>query len=65
MFTHSFFCKVSILPIKPENHHRYPPRKEWLKIRESILKRTNLMMFFILPKPFNAFIFSSENVIFI
>ncbi len=29
------------MPIKPENRHRYPVRKEWLKIRESILKRAN------------------------
>ena len=27
------------MPIKKENKHRYPPRREWLKIRESILSR--------------------------
>jgi 5-methylcytosine-specific restriction endonuclease McrA len=27
------------MPIKQENRHRYPPRREWLKIREAILKR--------------------------
>jgi len=27
------------LPIKPENKHRYPPKKEWEKIRAAILKR--------------------------
>ncbi len=29
------------MPIKPENRHRYPPRKEWLIIRAAILKRAN------------------------
>ena len=29
------------MPIKPENRHRYPPRKEWQHIRERILKRAN------------------------
>ena len=29
------------MPIKPENRHRYPARKEWLKIRAAILKRAN------------------------
>lgn len=29
------------MPIKPENRHRYPPRKEWRHIREQILKRAN------------------------
>ena len=29
------------MPIKPENKHRYPPRHEWLSIREKILKRAN------------------------
>ena len=29
------------MPIKPENRHRYPPRKEWQLIRERILKRAS------------------------
>lgn len=29
------------MPIKPENRHRYPPRKEWQQIRERILKRAS------------------------
>lgn len=27
------------MPIKPENRHLYPPRKEWLAIRAEVLKR--------------------------
>lgn len=27
------------MPIKPENKHRYPKRKQWLQIRAEILKR--------------------------
>ena len=27
------------MPIKPENRHRYPPRKAWQKIRADILAR--------------------------
>ena len=29
------------MPIKPENRHRYPPRKQWHEIRATILKRAN------------------------
>jgi 5-methylcytosine-specific restriction endonuclease McrA len=29
------------MPIKPENRHRYPPRKQWREIRAIILKRAN------------------------
>ena len=29
------------MPVKPENKHRYPRRKMWLAIRETILKRAN------------------------
>lgn len=28
------------MPIKPENKHKYPPRKEWLAIVERIRKRS-------------------------
>jgi hypothetical protein len=34
-------AKVTTMPIKPENRHRYPARKEWLKIRATILDRAN------------------------
>lgn len=27
------------MPIKPENKHRYPPRREWRQIRAAILER--------------------------
>lgn len=27
------------MPIKPENRHLYPPRKEWLAIRAEVLER--------------------------
>ena len=29
------------MPIKPENRHRYPPKKEWLQIRQQILHRAD------------------------